>query len=288
MRIRQEGRPLPSDRLEIRRPPLAGRAAPQRRAAPSPALLCRPPPEPSLAGGIRPIGEIADLIQAIEEWVLAFVTDAYDVMGWPGVIGLMAIESTAIPLPSEVIMPLAGWKLVLDRGHGFLFVLLAGMFGAVGSLAGSLAEYYLARAGGRPLLERYGRYLLISQADLVRADSWFETRGELTIFIARMIPGVRGFISIPAGIARMDIRKFIVYTLLGAFPWTFGLAWGGYLLGDNYDAIRDVSRPFDIPILGSVLALLAWFVWHRVRTIRAESRERAEAAAHATPGSPDS
>lgn len=202
-------------------------------------------------------------------------------MGWPGVIGLMAIESTAIPLPSEIIMPLAGWKLVFEHDRGLPFVLVAGVYGAIGSLGGSLAEYYLARAGGRPLLERYGRYLLITRADLARGDRWFATRGELTIFIARMIPGVRGFVSIPAGIARMDVRKFIVYTLLGAFPWTLGLAWGGYVLGENYDAIRNVSRPFDIPILGAVLALAAWFVWHQVRTIRAESRERAEAATSA-------
>jgi membrane protein DedA with SNARE-associated domain len=203
-------------------------------------------------------------------------------MNWWGVIVLMSIESTAIPLPSEIIMPLAGWRLVADRGGGFGGVLLAGFYGAVGSLLGSMAEYYLSRAGGRPLIEKYGKYFLITRRDLERADRWFETRGEITIFIARMIPGVRGFISIPAGIARMNVPKFILFTFVGAFPWTLGLAWGGYELGENYEAIRDVTKPFDIPIIGSVIVLVAWFVWKRVREIRREETElRASAVSDA-------
>ena len=195
-------------------------------------------------------------------------------MGWFGVVILMSIESTAIPLPSEVIMPLAGWRLVLDEGHGVLFVFVAGFWGAVGSLIGSLIEYYISRAGGRPFIEKYGKFLLITGKDLERADNWFSTRGELTVFIARMIPGVRGFISIPAGIARMNVARFSIFTFIGAFPWTLGLAWGGYLLGDNYDVIRDTTKPFDIPIIGTVIAILIWFVWKRIKESRAESTER--------------
>ncbi len=195
-------------------------------------------------------------------------------MGWFGVVILMSIESTAIPLPSEVIMPLAGWRLVLDEGHGVLFVFVAGFWGAVGSLIGSLIEYYISRAGGRPFIEKYGKFVLITGKDLERADNWFSTRGELTVFIARMIPGVRGFISIPAGIARMNVARFSIFTFIGAFPWTLGLAWGGYLLGDNYDVIRDTTKPFDIPIIGTVIVILIWFVWKRIKEIRAESTER--------------
>ncbi|MCH8234919.1 MAG: DedA family protein, partial [Chloroflexi bacterium] len=165
-----------------------------------------------------------------------------------------------------------GWKLVEAKDLGFGFVVLVGLAGAVGSLLGSLLEYYVARAGGRPLIEKYGKYLLITHADLDRADRWFATRGELTVFVARMIPGVRGFISIPAGIARMNVLRFSIFTFVGAFPWTLGLAIGGSVLGANYDEIREFTRPFDIPIIGGVLALLIWFVWHRVREIRAESR----------------
>ena len=211
--------------------------------------------------------------------MLDFVTSVFDAIGWAGLIVLMAIESTAIPLPSEIVMPLAGWKLVEAKDLGFFFVVLAGLAGATGSLLGSLIEYYVARAGGRRMVERYGKYLLITHGDLARADRWFATRGELTVFIARMIPGVRGFISIPAGIARMNVWRFIIFTFIGALPWTFGLALGGFLLGRNYDDIRAVSRPLDIPIIAGVLGLLIWFLWHRIREIRAESRVRAAALA---------
>lgn len=216
---------------------------------------------------------LTDLIHEIESFVLTLSADTYEFMGWFGVILLMSIESTAIPLPSEVIMPLAGWRLVADEGHGFEYVLLAGFYGAVGSLIGSLAEYYLSRAGGRPLIEKYGKYFLITRKDLDRADRWFATRGEITIFIARMIPGVRGFISIPAGIARMNVLRFSIFTFLGAFPWTFGLAWGGYLLGENYQDIRDVTKPFDIPIVATVSVIVIVFVYKRIKEIRAEQAE---------------
>ena len=192
-------------------------------------------------------------------------------MGWFGVIVLMSIESTAIPLPSEIIMPLAGWRLVLDQGHGVPHIFLAGFYGAVGSLIGSLIEYYVSRQGGRPMIEKYGKYVLITRKDLARADRWFETRGELTVFIARMIPGVRGFISIPAGIARMNVVRFSIFTFIGAFPWTLGLAWGGFLLGENYDSIREISKPFDIPIIITGLLGVTWFAWRRIKGLRAES-----------------
>lgn len=214
-----------------------------------------------------------ELIHAIENFVLTFSTDTYEFMGWWGVIVLMSIESTAIPLPSEIIMPLAGWRLVADHGHGFPYVLLAGFYGAVGSLIGSLAEYYLARAGGRPLIERYGKYFLITRKDIERADRWFETRGEITIFVARLIPGVRGFISIPAGVARMNVARFSIFTFLGAFPWTLGLAWGGWALGSNYDAIREATKPAEIPIIATVLAVMVFILWKRIRELRAEGAE---------------
>ena len=221
--------------------------------------------------GEESIEPLTDLIHALETFVLTFSGDVYDFMGWFGVVVLMSIESTAIPLPSEIIMPLAGWRLVLDEGHGVRYVLLAGFWGAVGSLIGSLVEYYISRAGGRPMIEKYGKYFLITHKDLERADRWFQTRGELTVFVARMIPGVRGFISIPAGIARMNVVRFSIFTFLGALPWTIGLAWGGFLLGENYESIREVSKPFDIPIIGIVLVIVVWFLWRRIKEVRVES-----------------
>lgn len=187
---------------------------------------------------------------------------------------LMAIESTAIPLPSEVVMPMAGWRLVAERGLGFQYVLLAGLAGGIGSVIGSLAEYYVARAGGRPLIEKYGKYLLITRKDIERADRWFETRGEITILIGRLVPGVRGFISIPAGVARMNVPRFTIFTFIGAFPWCLALAWAGYVLGQNFEEVREFTRPFVFPVAIIVLLAAAWFIRGRILEIREESRER--------------
>ncbi len=186
----------------------------------------------------------------------------------------MAIESTAIPLPSEVVMPMAGWRLVAERGLGFQYVLLAGLAGGIGSVIGSLAEYYVARAGGRPLIEKYGKYLLITRKDIERADRWFETRGEITILIGRLVPGVRGFISIPAGVARMNVPRFTIFTFIGAFPWCLALAWAGYVLGQNFEEVREFTRPFVFPVAIIVLLAAAWFIRGRILEIREESRER--------------
>ncbi len=202
---------------------------------------------------------------------MSFTASIYDALGWPGVTILMALESTIIPLPSEIIMPLAGWKLVLDKGLGHTHIVLAGVYGAVGCLIGSIIEYYIARAGGRHLIKKYGKYILITEKDLTWAERWFDKRGDITVLIGRMIPGIRGFISIPAGVAKMNVTKFMTFTFIGSFPWTLGLAWGGYALGDNYEAIREISRPFDLPILLVVLILIAIFLWYRLKEIKNQS-----------------
>ena len=216
---------------------------------------------------------IIDLIEAVEHWLLDFSTEVYELMGWGGVVALMALESTAFPLPSEIVMPFAGWRLILDKGLGVEWVFLAGFWGAVGSVIGSLVEYYISRAGGRPLIERFGKYLLITKKDLERADYWFSHRGEITILVGRLVPVVRHFISIPAGMAKMNVIKFSVYTFIGALPWCVFLAWTGYLLGNNYDAVRDYTRSFTLPIVGIGCVLVIWFLVHRIREIRAESEE---------------
>ena len=218
---------------------------------------------------------LIQLIESVEHWLLAFSSDVYEFFGWGGVVVLMALESTAFPLPSEVVMPLAGWRLIYDQNLGVEWVFLAGFWGGVGSVLGSLAEYYVARAGGRPLMERYGKYFLVTRKDIERADRWFETRGEITIFVGRLIPVVRHFISIPAGVAKMNVPKFIIFTFLGAFPWCVAMAWAGYLLGDNYESIREFTRPFSVPIVAIGIVVVAWFLVHRIREIRAESNEAA-------------
>ena len=177
----------------------------------------------------------------------------------------MAIESAAIPLPSEIIMPLAGWVLVKDRGHGEAWLLLAALFGAIGNVLGSLAAYYVGAWGGRPLVARYGRYVLISHHDLDIADRWFARWGNWAVFFSRLLPVVRTFISLPAGISRMPIGRFIAYSFAGSFLWSLGLAWAGFVLGENWEDLREWMRPADIPIVIGVLALVALYVYRHIR-----------------------
>lgn len=206
-----------------------------------------------------------EFIETIEHFLLGFITDVFDFLGWTGVVVTMAIESAAIPLPSELIMPLAGWKLILDKGLSAWFLLLAGFYGALGNLLGSLVAYYVGLKGGRPMLEKYGKYLLITHKDLQRADRWFTEHGELTVFVTRLMPVVRTFISVPAGVSRMNIWRFSLYTFLGAFPWSLGLAWGGYALGENWEDLRGAMRPFDIPIIIVILLVVAWYIRHKLK-----------------------
>ncbi|MDP3064331.1 MAG: DedA family protein [Chloroflexota bacterium] len=204
----------------------------------------------------------------LEHSVLEFIRQVYETLGWPGVVLMMAIESAAIPLPSELIMPLGGWMLIQAKGLGMAHVLLAGLYGAIGNLLGSWVAYAVAAWGGRPLLERYGRYVLISPHDLDRADRWFAKYGTWAVFFSRLLPVVRTFISVPAGIARMNLLKFSILTLAGSFPWSLGLAYGGYLLGERWETLRAAMRPFDIPIIVVILLLIAIYIWRHVRAMR--------------------
>lgn len=183
----------------------------------------------------------------------------------------MAIESACIPLPSEIIMPLAGWFLVDARGLGVEWLLLAAFCGALGNLIGSWVAYAVGAWGGRPLLLRYGRYLLITRHEVEQADRWFARYGDRAVFISRMLPVIRTFISLPAGIARMNIWRFSILTFVGSFPWSLGLAWAGYLLGENWERTREWMRPADIPILIVLAALVAWYIYRRVRTVLREA-----------------
>ena len=211
----------------------------------------------------------------IEEFLLTIITRVYDSLQWPGVVLMMAIESANIPLPSELIMPLSGWMLIQAKGLSVAFVFLAAFYGALGNLLGSLLSYWVGAKGGRPLLQRYGKYLLISMEDIHKMDRWFARYGEATVFFTRMMPVVRTFISFPAGIARMNLIKFSIYTFLGSFPWSLGLAYGGYLLGENWENLRTAMRPFDIPILVIIMGGITFFLWHRIRALRRQESHRA-------------
>ncbi len=222
-------------------------------------------------------------IHGIEQSLLDFIRAVYDAIGWPGVVVMMAIESAAIPLPSELIMPAAGWFLVKDRGLGWEWIILAGLFGALGNTLGSWLAYEVAARGGRPLLERYGRYLLISRHDLDRADAWFRRYGPVATFFSRVLPVVRTFISLPAGIARMNRGIFLALTFLGSFPWSVALAAGGYKLGENYERLRNWMRPADIPILVVLVVLIAWLGYRHVRRALAPAADEPDQPDRETP-----
>jgi membrane protein DedA with SNARE-associated domain len=201
----------------------------------------------------------------MEQAILNFINIVYNALSWPGVVLLMTIESACIPLPSEIIMPLAGWMLVESAGLSAWYIILAGFCGALGNLFGSLIAYWVGLKGGIPLLRRYGKYILISNHDLDRANLWFAKYGDWITFIARFVPAVRTFISLPAGIARMNLAKFSLYAFLGSFFWSCALAYGGYVLGRNWESIRNAMRPFDYPIVGLIIVAIIVFIWMRLR-----------------------
>lgn len=204
-------------------------------------------------------------MESIEQQLLEFIAMVYDAMGWPGVVTLMAIESVFFPIPSEAVMPLAGWLLVSAKGHTVSYVFIAGFYGAIGSVIGSLLIYGIGMKGGRPFVERYGRYFLITQKDLDKADEWFRKYGIWAVFLSRLVPVARSLISLPAGLTRMRMLPFTLLTFAGSFIWSLGLAYGGYILGENWETLRRLMRPLDIPILLTITLVLGIFIYRRIR-----------------------
>jgi membrane protein DedA with SNARE-associated domain len=185
----------------------------------------------------------------------------------------MAIESACIPFPSELIMPLAGWMLIKDQSLPAIHTLIGGGYGAIGNTIGSVIAYIVGMWAGRPLLNKYGRYILISQHDLDIADRWFSRRGSWTVFVGRLLPVIRTYISLPAGIARMNIVKFVAYTFIGSFIWSTGLAYGGYQMGEHWEQLRDAMRPFDPLFIAIILALIGLYVYRHIRHTKGHKSE---------------
>ena len=216
------------------------------------------------------------MISRIIEQLLGFTTAVIGAMGYGGIVLLMAIESACIPLPSEIIMPFAGYLVF----RGEMSLQGAAIAGAVGCVVGSIPAYYLGLYGGRPLIERYGRYLLVSHRELDLADRLFRRWGQWVVLVGRLLPVVRTFIAFPAGVSRMPMGRFIVFTLVGSYPWCLGLAWAGMKLGQAWHTdprFRAVYQRFEVVIVGAMVVAVAWFVWHKVREAR-----RARAGAGAT------
>ena len=180
--------------------------------------------------------------------------------GYIGVALLMAIESACIPLPSEVIMPFAGYLVSTGR-----FTLIgAATAGAIGCNLGSTVAYYVAMYGGRPAIDRWGRYVLLRHSDLDRAERLFARFGSIMVFVGRLLPVVRTFIAFPAGLARMRMLPFQIYTFVGSWIWCFVLAYIGAELGDRWDSspgLRNVFHSLDVVILLLLVAGIGWFLW---------------------------
>jgi membrane protein DedA with SNARE-associated domain len=209
-------------------------------------------------------------MHGLETHAIDFIRSLFDALSWFGIVVAMAIESACIPLPSEVIMPLAGWLFVQEKGLGWWGIFQASFWGAVGNVIGSAIAYGAGMWGGRPLIEKYGRYVLITRKDMDRAERWFNERGEVVVFVSRVLPVVRTFISLPAGIARMPFWRFGVYTFVGAFIWCLPLTWIGYHLGPKWENFREKARFLDYPIGLVIVLAVGWFVWHRMHELRLE------------------
>jgi membrane protein DedA with SNARE-associated domain len=214
------------------------------------------------------------LIARILEILSGFIVAVISAMGYGGIMLLMAIESACIPLPSEVIMPFSGY-LVYKGDFNIWWVAVAG---AIGCVLGSLVAYWVGMYGGRPLIEKYGRYILISHHDLDLADRWFKSYGEVIVFASRLLPVIRTFIAFPAGVARMNLTRFVLYTFLGSFPWCLGLAYVGQLLGEQWDKnpmLKTWFHRFDF-VIGIILVLgIVWWVRRHIKNSRATETSEA-------------
>jgi membrane protein DedA with SNARE-associated domain len=201
---------------------------------------------------------ISRIISVLSVYIVAVISKA----GYGGILLLMAIESACIPLPSEVIMPFSGYLVHTGRFNLFWVATV----GALGCNLGSFVAYYVGYYGGRPLVERYGSYILLSHKELDWADHFFARYGDRTVFISRLLPVVRTFIALPAGIARMPQWRFHVYTFVGSWPWCLALAYIGMRLGEKWDTdprLKIWFHRFDTVIALILVTGIVWFVWSR-------------------------
>src|SRR5881628_2816787 len=209
------------------------------------------------------------MVGRIIEVLSAFIVATIFTLGYAGIVLLMAIESACIPLPSEIIMPFSGYLIYTGRFN----LWLVGVAGAFGCVLGSLVAYWVGMYGGRPLIEKYGRYVLISHHDLDLADRWFARFGEIIVFASRLLPVIRTFIAFPAGVARMNLKRFVIYTFAGSLPWCLGLAYVGQKLGEKWnkdETLKTWFHRFDFLIGIAAVLLVGWWIWRHVGYLRKE------------------
>jgi membrane protein DedA with SNARE-associated domain len=211
-----------------------------------------------------------------------FIRVAIEDYGYLAVFLLMVLESACIPIPSEVTMLFGGaaanatFAATIPGNPAPLNFLLVGLLGTIGNLVGSWLAYWAGRRGGRPVIERWGRFVFLRPHEIDRAEVWFDRHGHEAVFFARLLPVVRTFISLPAGVAEMPFGKFTVYTFAGCLPWTFALAGVGYALGSRWTTVEKYLRPIAIVIAALILVVIAGWL---VKRYREKRREEAEARA---------
>ena len=204
------------------------------------------------------------MVEKIISILAGFIIGTIARLGYGGIVLLMAIESACIPLPSEIIMPFSGYLV----STGQMNLWLVALAGAIGCVLGSIVAYYAGAWGGRPFIEKYGKYILISHHDLNLADRWFQRHGDITIFLGRLLPVIRTFIAFPAGIARMNLLRFNLYTFVGSYIWSLGLAWIGMKLGEHWNTLGVYFHRFDAVIGVVLLAGVIWYIRRHLKHMR--------------------
>ena len=200
---------------------------------------------------------IHKIVAYLSGWVIWMIT----LLGHPGIVLAMAIESACIPLPSEIIMPFSGYLV----SQGIFSLWAVSVSGAIGCVLGSVVTYYIGFYGGRPFVEKYGKYVLIHKKDLDRADAWSKKYGDTAVFISRLLPVIRTFISLPAGIMKVNFAKFVIYTFVGSLIWCWFLAWIGLKLGEHWNTLSPYFHKFDL-VIGLVIAAGAgYFIYHHLK-----------------------
>lgn len=230
------------------------------------------------------------MLDFIDRVVIPFFLALYDKIGYVGVAVAVGLETFVPIIPSEVIVPMAGWKIAQSGAdpailepltHSPWSYPVALVVATLGAVLGSLAGYLIGLWGGRPLLDRYGRYVHIKPEDLDRADAWFARYGDWAVFFGRLVPLVRALINYPAGVARMPIGRFVLFSALGSLPWNAALLLGGYLLGENYRHLYDAVRPYEYVIYALVLLGTIYLLYRWLRRPAAGGTPRAEPGAGA-------
>jgi len=199
---------------------------------------------------------LSEILAAIGSFVLSTIS----LLGYAGIFFLMMLESMVVPVPSELVMPFAGF-LVAQGNFNFILVIVAS---TLGSITGSLIFYYIGKTGGHTLVEKYGKYVLVDMEDIKKTEEWFNKRGELTIFIARLIPVVRHLISLIAGIGKMNVKKFTLYTILGATLWNGILTYLGFILGQHWNEVSQYVEELDIIIVILLIVGCLYFAYRHI------------------------